>query len=897
METAAGVLIEGTPLLGGVVGAIINLIINKTGLGDKITEKNFQKFLNKAPEADKESLKQLFNQVQEDSKTKAKGLVGKFTKMQNSFSLFWETMRINFEQNQAAKTSTFQEVFQGFKSMYQSSKVIKFTRGFGIVAIGSMITGYVGALLGLKLQKSSARAGRFIAKREIEQNPMNFVGYTEQDFDSVKDIKAPKKSTKENFVNYITFLPRVIKEYFDYEKFKKTEGKDQKELLKELNKLEVSTEQLQEAKDLQRKLFTTFESVDDKSQEYSESMEAANEMIQPLIPVFGYSLLVLPVVIAGIKTVKKGVPGAIESVTGTVAKHTKFLKGKAVNKYFNQVSDNIADVVAKQKVDDKSISLLTKNLTPEQVNELKAIIQKTKGTDNELKELMKEMSNAGFANSAIESLLSMIKPFIKNEDAIKELEKTCSDPTKIADFVNNLGLPNIKISSLLDSVSKIQAQEGSFVENLKIKDLLSNLTNASKKAQGHDNELKAFLLELTKKGGFVDTLSDSQIMNIINILTNSATNDKSGIIGRITDKINKKTTKIGMKQALKTIANSKDLPNIKISQSINDIINSINSAKGADNEILAILKSFKDTKTFNQGVDKLLSTLPENLSPEEIVSTINSRLNNILPKSIEDLLITEIKAKGDIKKAINSVINNAKLPIDFKFSQAIPTGGIKLDSIANITKKDIENLKKTLLDKNKGLITNWTQEQIKNGTFRNKVLENIDSLPDGMIKDLLRSIVNSSATDEQLAKIFSNVAQCLKNIPTDQFKKILDTAFVEFKKNPQKFIEALKSGEFAQILVTKGLVTTTALASFGWSALSIALAFCIESTFASMQKRAGRLGVMKGLEELGDEKFYSNETSKQKELKEQKEPQKQPKTDSVFNAPGFENFLKQQKTT
>ncbi len=900
METAAGVLINGTPILGGAVGALINLIVNKTSLGDKITNKNFEKILKNAPEADKEELKELFNKVQEGSKEKTKSFAGFINKATDQIKLFIKTFEASINKETIENSSGFSQFIQASKSLYSSSKVLKFTRGFGIIATGSMITGYIGAMLGLKLQKSSARAGRFAAKREIEQNPLNFVGYNEQDLDSVKDVKAKKTTIKEKFANYVTFLPRVIKEYFDYEKYKKTEAKEQKALLKELNKLEVTDKQLEEAKDLQRKLFTTFESVDDKSQEYSESMEAANEMVQPLIPVFGYALLALPFVIAGIKVAKKGTAGAIESTTGFLAKHTGFLKGRTVNKYFDDVSKNIVDVVAKQEVDDKALGILTSKLTPE---ELKSLIDKTKGADNEGKALLKELANANFTQSLKDDILTVFKSLVKDEKNINELQDNIMDPEAINKMIDNLDIPNVRISTILDLVIKNQ-QKGSFVESLNLKGLLSSLTdaakNTSKKTPKDGNELKTFLLELIEKDGFVDKLQDSQLSDIINIVSNGINGkvkeQKTGFFANITNSIEKGINKTKIKTAIKTLAKSPDLPDIKISKQINDVVSSINQAKNADDEIAAILKAFKKTQTYEDGLNKFINNnIADEMTKEEIHALIINNFKGRLPDSILDSLLKQINSKANIKKAVDNIIDNYKTPINIKM---IPKDGIKLESILNITTKDIENMKKAFLDKNKGLITNWTQEQIKNGSARKAISNMVGSMPDGATRKLLSTIAESNATDEQLAKIFTNICKCLKNIPTEQFKKILDTALAEFKKNPQKFMQALKSGSFAQVLLTKGLVTTTTLMSVGWGALSIALAFMVESTFASMQKKAGRLGVMKGLEELQDEKYYADTNPASKKEEVQNNSKEKIKTTPAVMSPALKNLLeKQQKTS
>ena len=205
---------------------------------------------------------------------------------------------------------------------------------------------FAGLILGLKLQKSAARAGRYVAKREIEKDPMNFIGTTDEQLKEVSHIKAQKESLGKKFVNYITFLPRTIKEYIEYKKYTKTAAKQNRELLDELTKLEVSDKQLADAKNLQRKMFNTFEKVDEGSQQYSESMEAATTLLEPVVE-YGslLSLIGVPAIGLGIAA-KKGKLNLVDftkSASGFLGKHTGFLKGKTVTKYTDAVAKKMSN--------------------------------------------------------------------------------------------------------------------------------------------------------------------------------------------------------------------------------------------------------------------------------------------------------------------------------------------------------------------------------------------------------------------------------------------------------------------------------------------------------------------------------------------------------------------------
>ena len=52
-------------------------------------------------------------------------------------------------------------------------------------------------------KKSAARAGRYKAKRELQENNTNFIGYTKEDFNTVSNIKSEKKSIRQKLKEYL----------------------------------------------------------------------------------------------------------------------------------------------------------------------------------------------------------------------------------------------------------------------------------------------------------------------------------------------------------------------------------------------------------------------------------------------------------------------------------------------------------------------------------------------------------------------------------------------------------------------------------------------------------------------------------------------------------------------
>ena len=72
---------------------------------------------------------------------------------------------------------------------------------------------------------------------------------------------------------------QMIKDNREYKQYIKTEGIKNIKRAKALKDIEISEEQLKEAKRLQRNTFKAFNKLDEKSQQYAESVEAVGEVI------------------------------------------------------------------------------------------------------------------------------------------------------------------------------------------------------------------------------------------------------------------------------------------------------------------------------------------------------------------------------------------------------------------------------------------------------------------------------------------------------------------------------------------------------------------------------------------------------------------------------------------
>lgn len=359
MEVAANVIMGTTPILGATVGAGVAWILNKAG----VIEKFVKSAVEQNGSAETKKLFEEFKAVKEGGP----GYTKKWSKFVHSF------MEDSDAKNKAAEKvgETVKEVKTKskptkdamgkiFKKLSAIAMSHKYGRNGATSVIGGIITGFAGLMIGLKLQKSAARAGRYNAKRDLEKNPENFIGYTQEEYDEVKDVKNNKKKTNP-IKEYALFIPNVMKQYWAYNKYKKHEYKEKQALNDILKKQEVTDEQLKDAKNLQRKLFNTFEKVDDNSQVYSESMEAACEIAQPFVWYGGIAAAVSPFAIGAYQLYKHPAKYT-NKLIGKISSTSDLMNKKWFKNYLKDVADNIPHKIEGMDVKHKPLAHVLKNI-------------------------------------------------------------------------------------------------------------------------------------------------------------------------------------------------------------------------------------------------------------------------------------------------------------------------------------------------------------------------------------------------------------------------------------------------------------------------------------------------------------------------------------------------------
>lgn len=349
METTADVIMGTFPIVGSAIGFLMTLGLEKTGLIKKWVGNYVEK--HGSQEA-KDAFKELAKLKRDDPKYASawQEFYGEFTGIpQNKKQTikFCKNEKLNREMENLSKGDTQAKAMKKMKDLFAGAMVHK-TKGRWFIGItAGLLSAFPSAIIALKLQKDASRAGRFTAKRELEKDPTNFIGYADTELDEVKDVKNTKK-TESKFKEYALYIPRVIRDWSRYNKYRNNELKEKQALNAELKKLDVTDEQLRDAKNLQAKVFNTFEKVDDKSQAYSEATEAAIQTAQPFVIAGGFLTTISPLIYFGIQAGRgKYTPAKItEKITNVIAKFSNILNTKLFKGYLNGVEKHVAKVVS-----------------------------------------------------------------------------------------------------------------------------------------------------------------------------------------------------------------------------------------------------------------------------------------------------------------------------------------------------------------------------------------------------------------------------------------------------------------------------------------------------------------------------------------------------------------------
>ncbi len=227
---------------------------------------------------------------------------------------------------------------------------------------GGVLAVLITTPIATKLQKNASRAGRYQAKRDLEENPQSFIHVDEQ---KLNQIDAKGKAQKSGFFDVIKFIPKSIKTIYEYDKYKKNILPKRKLMHEALKQTNISAEQMKKAESLKARLYKSFDVIDDHSQDYSEKMEAATEITKDLMNTATIFAGILPMAI-----IAKNPEKFIRPVTGLLS----FIfekSGGFVTKYTKNLGEHMISATNKKLAEDYSYKQIS--FVENEINELLAI--------------------------------------------------------------------------------------------------------------------------------------------------------------------------------------------------------------------------------------------------------------------------------------------------------------------------------------------------------------------------------------------------------------------------------------------------------------------------------------------------------------------------------------------
>lgn len=167
----------------------------------------------------------------------------------------------------------------GLEKILNKCKVKSAKKISAITYVAGVLATMTASIFGAQIQKEASRVGRFKVKQELLKNPEQLMYVDDAKAGEIADVKVPDYK-KQGLLN---FLKTAWKDKKEYTKYKKNEAPKEKNFYKAIEKLDLTPEQIKDAKRLQRNTFKTFNKIDENSQKYSENIEALGQsLLTPL---------------------------------------------------------------------------------------------------------------------------------------------------------------------------------------------------------------------------------------------------------------------------------------------------------------------------------------------------------------------------------------------------------------------------------------------------------------------------------------------------------------------------------------------------------------------------------------------------------------------------------------
>lgn len=142
--------------------------------------------------------------------------------------------------------------------------------------------GIIGSILAagplVRLSKESSRLGRHRAKEELLNDERNFIAHSDEEKKKLqfsgKIESKPEKMHKQVLKDFKAIF-NLKQEFKEYQEFRKNRLEEELKLQKALKEVEISPQQLEDAKVFQKQVFTAFEKIDDKAESFVDDTNAA----------------------------------------------------------------------------------------------------------------------------------------------------------------------------------------------------------------------------------------------------------------------------------------------------------------------------------------------------------------------------------------------------------------------------------------------------------------------------------------------------------------------------------------------------------------------------------------------------------------------------------------------
>ena len=140
------------------------------------------------------------------------------------------------------------------------------------------------SFIGTALERDGSKVARWKARQDIKNNPNSMLAVPDQDKASVQGVKDENFKPKgiwDSFKQAFTLPFEFMKDHKAYQAWGKTEGIEEKKRRKALDQIQLSPEQMQNAKRLQARTHEAFNLTDEYSQD-SEMMEASTDTLKQI---------------------------------------------------------------------------------------------------------------------------------------------------------------------------------------------------------------------------------------------------------------------------------------------------------------------------------------------------------------------------------------------------------------------------------------------------------------------------------------------------------------------------------------------------------------------------------------------------------------------------------------